>query len=81
MKLKVLNILASLFITACAITSCLDEGNMDYVLSSNAAIKKFGIKYEGPCSITTVRQNKRYLVTYNNGQITVEQYVNNGKVG
>ena len=44
MKLKVLNILASLFITACAITSCLDEGNMDYVLSSNAAIKKFGIK-------------------------------------
>jgi hypothetical protein len=47
----------------------------------NHSIKKFGIKYEGPCSITTVRQNKRYLVTYNNGQITVEQYVNNGKVG
>lgn len=45
----------------------------------NHSIKKFGIKYEGPCSITTVRQGKRYLVNYSNGQITVEQYVNANK--
>lgn len=45
----------------------------------NHSIKKFGIKYEGPCSITTVRQGKRYLVNYSNGQITVEQYVNADK--
>ena len=45
----------------------------------NHSIKKFGIKYEGPCSITTVRQGKRYLVNYSNGQITVEQYVDADK--
>jgi hypothetical protein len=45
----------------------------------NHSIKKFGIKYEGPCSITTVRQGKRYFVNYSNGQITVEQYVNADK--
>lgn len=45
----------------------------------NHSIKKFGIKYEGPCSITTVRQGKRYLVNYSNGQITVEQYVDSDK--
>ena len=40
----------------------------------NHSIKTFGIKYTGPCSITTVRQGKRYLVTYADGQISVEQY-------
>lgn len=40
----------------------------------NHSIKTFGIKYTGPCSITTVRQGKRYLVTYSDGQISVEQY-------
>jgi hypothetical protein len=40
----------------------------------NHSIKTFGIKYTGPCSITTVRQGKRYLVTYADGQILVEQY-------
>ena len=45
----------------------------------NHSIKKFGIKYTGPCSITTVRQGKRYLVTYADGQITVEQYVDSDK--
>jgi hypothetical protein len=45
----------------------------------NHSIKTFGIKYGGPCSITTVRQGKRYLVNYSNGQITVEQYVNADK--
>ena len=45
----------------------------------NHSIKTFGIKYTGPCSITTVRQGKRYLVNYSNGQITVEQYVDSDK--
>lgn len=44
MKLRTLNILASLFITACAITSCLDTSDMDYELSPNTAITKFSIK-------------------------------------
>ena len=40
----------------------------------NHSIKTFGIKYTGSCSITTIRQGKRYLVTYADGQISVEQY-------
>lgn len=44
MKLKVLNIITSLFITACLITSCLDDDTIEYVYSSNASITGFSIK-------------------------------------
>lgn len=44
MKLKALNILISLFITACAITSCMDTEGMDYELNPNASITAFAIK-------------------------------------
>lgn len=44
MKLRALNILVCLFITACAITSCLDDDSIEYEFSSNASITSFAIK-------------------------------------
>ena len=44
MKLKVLNIIISLFIAACTITSCLDSDYTEYEYSSDASITAFSIK-------------------------------------
>ena len=44
MKLRILNIFASLFIAACTITSCLDSDDTVYEPSSNAVITAFAIK-------------------------------------
>ena len=43
MKLKVLNIIFSLFIVACSISSCLDSDVIEYEYSSNASITAFSI--------------------------------------
>lgn len=43
MKLKVLNIVFSLFIVACSISSCLDSDVVEYEFSSNASITAFSI--------------------------------------
>lgn len=43
MKLKVLNIIFSLFLAACTITSCLDLSGEEYEYSSNASITGFAI--------------------------------------
>ena len=43
MKLKVLNIIFSLFIVACGISSCLDSDVTEYEFSSNASITAFSI--------------------------------------
>lgn len=43
MKLKVLNIVLSLFIAACSITSCLDMETTEYEYSSDASITEFSI--------------------------------------
>ena len=43
MKLKVLNIVLSLFIAACSITSCLNMEATEYVYSSDASITEFSI--------------------------------------
>ena len=43
MKLRVLNIIVSLFITACTISSCLDSDVVEYEFSSNASITAFSI--------------------------------------
>lgn len=43
MKLRVLNILACLFVTACMITSCLGDDTIEYEFSSNASITSFSI--------------------------------------
>ena len=43
MKLRVLNIIVSLFIAACTITSCLDSDVVEYEFSSNASITAFSI--------------------------------------
>ena len=44
MKLRVLNIFASLFVTASIITSCLDNDEIEYKPSQNAVITSFAIK-------------------------------------
>ena len=44
MKLRILNILACLFVTACAITSCLGDDTIEYEYSSDASIIAFSIK-------------------------------------
>ena len=43
MKLRVLNILASLFVAACVITSCLDDDSVEVEYSSDASITAFSI--------------------------------------
>ena len=43
MKLNVLNIVIGMFITACAITSCLDSDVTEYEYSSRASITAFSI--------------------------------------
>lgn len=43
MKLRVLNIIFSLFIATCVITSCLDDDTIEYEYSSNASITAFSI--------------------------------------
>lgn len=43
MKLKVLNIIACLFVVACSISSCLDSDTIEYEYSSNASITAFSI--------------------------------------
>lgn len=43
MKLKTLNIISCLFITACIITSCLEKDIVEYELSQNASITAFSI--------------------------------------
>ena len=43
MKFKVLNIVIGMFITACAITSCLDSDVTEYEYSSRASITAFSI--------------------------------------
>ena len=43
MKLRVLNIIVSLFIAACTISSCLDSDVVEYEFSSNASITAFSI--------------------------------------
>lgn len=43
MKLRVINIIVSLFITACTISSCLDTDVVEYEYSSNASITAFSI--------------------------------------
>ena len=43
MKLRVLNIIVSLFITACTISSCLDSDVVEFEYSSNASITAFSI--------------------------------------
>lgn len=43
MKLKLLNIIASLFIVSCIATSCLDDEEVVYEYSSNASITAFSI--------------------------------------
>lgn len=43
MKLRVINIIVSLFITACTISSCLDTDAVEYEYSSNASITAFSI--------------------------------------
>lgn len=43
MKLKVLNIVFSLFMAACVATSCLDDNVLEYDYSSNASITAFSI--------------------------------------
>lgn len=43
MKLRVLNIITSLFVTACIITSCLGDDTINYEYSSNASINAFSI--------------------------------------
>lgn len=44
MKLRVLNIFVSLFVTASIITSCLSDGDIEYTPSQNAVITSFAIK-------------------------------------
>ena len=44
MKLRVLNMIACLFIAACTITSCLDDENITYETNYNASITSFSIK-------------------------------------
>ena len=44
MKLRVLNIITSLFITACIVTSCLGEDTVEYDFSTDASITAFSIK-------------------------------------
>lgn len=43
MKLRVLNIIACLFVAACTITSCLDDENINYEMNFNASITSFSI--------------------------------------
>ena len=43
MKLRVINIIVSLFITACTISSCLDSDVVEFEYSSNASITAFSI--------------------------------------
>ena len=43
MKLKVLNIIFSLFVLACGISSCLDSDVVEYEFSSDASITAFSI--------------------------------------
>ena len=43
MKLKTLNIISCLFITACIITSCLEKEIVEYELSPNSSITAFSI--------------------------------------
>lgn len=44
MKLRVLNILACLFVTACMITSCLGDDTVEYEFSKDASITALSIK-------------------------------------
>lgn len=43
MKLRILNIIASLFVASCVITSCLDDDGVEYEYSSSASITAFAI--------------------------------------
>ena len=58
MKLKVLNIVIGMFITACAITSCLDSDVTEYEYSSRASITGFSIVD----SIVTYHQQNEELI-------------------
>jgi hypothetical protein len=58
MKLKVLNIVIGMFITACAITSCLDSDVTEYEYSSRASITRFSIVD----SIVTYHQQNEELI-------------------
>ena len=43
MKLRILNIISCLFISACIISSCLEKEEYEYVISSNSSITAFSM--------------------------------------
>lgn len=64
MKLKVLNIIFSLFIVACGISSCLDSDVTEYEYSSNASITAFSITDSIITSYPTVINGKDTTLTF-----------------
>ena len=64
MKLKVLNIIFSLFIMACGISSCLDSDVAEYEFSSNASITAFSITDSIVTSYPAVVDGKDTTLTF-----------------
>ena len=64
MKLKVLNIIFSLFIMACGISSCLDSDVVEYEFSSNASITAFSITDSIVTSYPAVVDGKDTTLTF-----------------
>lgn len=64
MKLKVLNIIFSLFIVACGISSCLDSDVTEYEFSSNASITAFSITDSIITSYPAVVDGKDTTLTF-----------------
>lgn len=63
MKLKVLNIIACLFVVACSISSCLDSDTIEYEYSSNASITAFSITDSIITSYSAVIDDKDTTLT------------------
>ena len=64
MKLKVLNIIFSLFVLACGISSCLDSDVVEYEFSSDASITAFSIADSIITSYPAVVKGKDTTLTF-----------------
>ena len=74
MKLKVLNIIFSLFLATCTITSCLDLSGEEYEYSSNASITGFAITDSivtviGTDTASIWGENYPFIINQNEGLI------------
>ena len=74
MKLKVLNIIFSLFLAVCTITSCMDLSGEEYEYSSNASITGFAITDSivtviGTDTTTVLGVYYPFIINQNEGRI------------